>query len=515
MSETVARQRPSVDLDDFERRLRQAQSEARPEQPPVQAAAGSNGYDDDPLAELARLVGERHDPYGDVFAREATPPAPAGERREPAFGTPSPRFSADFAAIEAGLRGALAAHPETPVQAGRHSDDPHLQEPQIYAEHEQAYADEVYVGEQDWGVPAEHNPTGGRSRRPIYAMIATIAVGVIGIGVAFAYKGASSSPREIKTIMAAAGPTKIQPPDDSAASQDVSALDKSQAAPTKLVGREEQPVDLSQAVQDNAARNSLNQETNASSVPVPLSPGQARDGVSSPDGSALVGTSAASGVTNDAFGAGMPAPKKVKVISVRPDGSILPANDGQQASIEAATAPKPDVSPAPAVPAAPTKPTKAVKSTSRVATTKPVSIASAGDDSDAPPAKPVKATKKPKPQRVASAATEDKAAAPDQALEQATPDQQAADPAEPKASGGGFAVQLAAPGSEAEAKAAASKLGKKFADALSGHRLGFHKAESNGRSVYRVRVSSLSREDASGLCEKVKSEGGSCFVAKN
>ncbi|MGL5137141.1 MAG: SPOR domain-containing protein, partial [Beijerinckiaceae bacterium] len=40
-------------------------------------------------------------------------------------------------------------------------------------------------------------------------------------------------------------------------------------------------------------------------------------------------------------------------------------------------------------------------------------------------------------------------------------------------------------------------------------------AEVNGRSVYRVRVGNLSREDAVGLCERLKADGGSCFVARN
>ncbi len=505
MSETVARQRPTVDLDDFERRLRQAQGAA----PQGQGARHGEprGFEEDPLAELARLVGEQHDPYGDVFAQDTAARETSATRHQPAppATVPSPRLSADFAAIEAGLRGALAAHPEPRLDAVEpHALQQHehgAQEPQLYADHQQAYAEPSYAEEQDWAVAGQHRPSAGRSRRPIYAMVASIAVGVIGIGVAFAYKGASSSPREIKTIMAAAGPTKIQPPADATASQDqdASALDKSQTAPTKLVSREEQPVDLSQAVQDNAARGAMGQGTDASSVPVPLSPGQARDGAAGADGAA----SAAAPV--DGFGAGMPAPKKVKVVSVRPDGSIMPTAD-QQASIST------DATPMAATPAAPaaqptgTKPGKTAKSTSRVTAPKPTTAAA--DDGDA--AKPAKASKKSKPQRVASAEAEDKAVPADQAA----PDQ-AADAGESKASGGGFAVQLAAPGSEAEAKAATSKLGKKFADALSGHHLGFHKADSNGHSVYRVRVSSLSKDDASGLCEKVKAQGGSCFVAKN
>ena len=41
------------------------------------------------------------------------------------------------------------------------------------------------------------------------------------------------------------------------------------------------------------------------------------------------------------------------------------------------------------------------------------------------------------------------------------------------------------------------------------------KAEVGEKSIYRVRVSSLSREEANSLCGKIKSKGGDCFVAKN
>ena len=54
MSEPVAKQRPMINLDEFERRLRQP-------------AAAPQRHDDDPLAELARLVGSEQDPYQTVF----------------------------------------------------------------------------------------------------------------------------------------------------------------------------------------------------------------------------------------------------------------------------------------------------------------------------------------------------------------------------------------------------------------------------------------------------------------
>jgi cell division protein FtsN len=148
------------------------------------------------------------------------------------------------------------------------------------------------------------------------------------------------------------------------------------------------------------------------------------------------------------------------------------------------------------------------KSTARVATTPKVEAAApvAGDQSPATTPLPVKAkvatAPKPKPVKVASA--EDNSNASD-----ATP------VATASTSGGGFAVQLAAPATEQEARSASSRLGVKFADSLGGHRPSVVKAEVGDKSIYRVRVSSLSRDEAVSLCEKVKAKGGACFVAKN
>ena len=41
------------------------------------------------------------------------------------------------------------------------------------------------------------------------------------------------------------------------------------------------------------------------------------------------------------------------------------------------------------------------------------------------------------------------------------------------------------------------------------------KADNSGRTIYRVRVIGLAREGAISLCEKMKSSGSACFVAKN
>jgi septal ring-binding cell division protein DamX len=108
--------------------------------------------------------------------------------------------------------------------------------------------------------------------------------------------------------------------------------------------------------------------------------------------------------------------------------------------------------------------------------------------------------------RVAAAAP---AAVPSSQTTQSTPEPAAA------ASGSGFAVQLAAEGSEDAAKSKFARMKGQYGSVLGGYNPNIRSAEVNGRSVYRVRVGNLSREDAVGLCEKLKAEGGSCFVARN
>src|SRR5580693_5259661 len=110
MSESSAKSRTMIDLDEFERRLRR----------PSAASPAAGG---DPLAELARLVGGQQDPLESVFnqpaaaRREPTPTRYDDQWNFPQPQPPQPRprsrahpLAGDFAAIEAGLRGSI--HPE-------------------------------------------------------------------------------------------------------------------------------------------------------------------------------------------------------------------------------------------------------------------------------------------------------------------------------------------------------------------------------------------------------------------
>ena len=76
-------------------------------------------------------------------------------------------------------------------------------------------------------------------------------------------------------------------------------------------------------------------------------------------------------------------------------------------------------------------------------------------------------------------------------------------------------MQLAAPKSESDAKALIKRFQGKFANALGSTTLGVRKADRHGEAIYRVRAGGLSREDARAMCDKIKADGGDCYVAKN
>jgi hypothetical protein len=482
MSESANKLRSEIDISEFERRLR--------------APAPAATYEG-PLAELARLVDGKtlpgDDPFRELFA--ATPRRPA-ERREPAPAAALGREHAFFA----DLRGSLDTYQpaELPPDVIPSHAPPVAAAESLAAEGEYVdHADPAAWAEQE-AAYAEPQTIARRSRRPLYAMGAIICAGLVGIGASFAMRARAPGSQELALIKAPEGSVKVQPQNPGGVdvpNQSASVLDRSAGAPvTKVVSREEQPVDLDQQVKQMRV----------------ITLGGAKDGtVSTTSGQGAAAVPVPPPPTNvSTSNTGFPEPKRVKTVSVRPDGSLImsdaspaPATD----PIAALAAGRPAASAAASDPTLPKSATP--KSTARVATTPKVEPAAPAATAQPlattpPPAKPkVAATPKPKPIKVASAAD-------DNAASEAAPVATAS-------TGGGFAVQLAAPATEQDARSASMRLGAKFADTLGGRRPTVVKAEIGDKSIYRVRISSLSREEAVSLCEKVKAKGGACFVAKN
>jgi hypothetical protein len=460
-----------IDMEEFERRLRK----------PLAASQ----QEDDALAELARFIGGQDDPYKAVFEPQ-TPRQAAASGLLPEQGDggkragQEPLIRGDFAAIEAGLLGS----------ARQEDDAGHLQDFERSAisgagqEEAWHYQDAAEAG-TDAGYPFEEV----RSRRPLYLMAALIVAGIAGIGATFAFKGAVSNHGEVATIMAPDGPSKVATETVASAeapNQDATILEgTSQQAPVGVVDKAEQPADLS--AQINTANEQANplpavaaaaggEAAGAASVPVPPPPAAQAQPQPTAEPNSI---------------AALIEPKKVRTVSVRPDGTLLPNDSSPQAGAPSAPVPA-------ARPAAPAGKAATPKSAARVATTPKPPVSGANNNPQAPR---TSIAAKSKPAQVADAGS--------QAAASAAPPAGAA----PQ---GAFAVQFAAPSTEQEAREAQVRLMKKFGAEFAGFHPSIRKAEVGGKPVYRVRVGGIAtREEATALCQKIQSGGGSCFVAKN
>ena len=506
MSVPTARILPEINLDEFEKRLR--------------AAGAPSAGAEDPLAELTRLVNAVHaDARRAARASQAEPPAaPQQAEGEPEV-APPPAFAA-------GLRPAFA-EPELDYAA----DAPTPIEP-------------AYV---------ELRPP-RRPRSWGFKVTGMIVVGVALLAGAAALKhGAPGLSKAPPFIAADDAPTKVQPPNEAnvQSTGDIAALlmkDSATPTPAKVVNTEEQPVDLRTQTQPPApapaAPTGQPSAAAAPPTPAPSAPvGQPSAAAAAPTPAAtpaspiatapdtpVVPPAAASASVAPLF----PAAKPVKTVSVRPDGTLIAAADATPPSTAAA----PDVVPTPpaktavraldtvvATPEAATPkldlPTKlSPKSQQRIVAKTDTTAPNA--DASATPSAPLQLVAPPKPSKPAKPAPNVVAEAPAAVSPPAGAAPAAAAPTAPPAAapaaaegGGEWAVQLAAPRSEADAQSAIAKLKGKYADALGDSALSIHQADVKGQTIYRVRVSGLSRSDAGALCSKLKAGGGDCFVARD
>ena len=494
---------------------------------PQMAAPGrdaSQGHAD-PLAELARLVGH-DDPFRSVF-RPAAAPAPVEQAGDGVHRSerdaPYP-FEAD---PHGGGAGHDAYHDDVHHSfAQGHADGPYEQahaHPDAYGEAlaydaahggdgHGAYDDRYYAAEQDahhdeagladerfavdaaaasmlpdiWAQGGEDAdaslPDGvtrpalgadrrSSARRPMAVLGAVLVLTGGGLAASFLAKGSStpgvasaSSGRGAPTIMAATSPTKVKVEDTGATApedQDAALLSKNgnvSSGPVKIVSSQEQPVDLGQ----------LPKTSDLADGARPLPPAAPNP---------------------------FPEPKKVKTFVVHPDGTMLSA-DGAPAAQAGMGSAGLDA-PGSALPATPK--TASSGGTTPKSAAPPDAIAALtsqpADAAVTAPAKPARQPASPGA-RTASAKPNDTADA-------------------PATSGGGFGVQLASSPVEADANAAFAKLKKRYPAQLGSLTASVHKAETGDKPVYRVRVGSMSQDDAKALCSQLQGAGGSCFVVHN
>ena len=455
----------------------------------------------DPLAELARLIGQT-DPFGSMGRanqqvqprtsardqdqppatdddRPAGPPAWMQRARQdypqeyPSAVHPLHRYATPRAAPEPHYDAAL------PPADDDREPDPSRYDEALYGQlesgaqefqHDPAYADDAYAYEDDYGDGAEELVQ--KRRGGMITVIVVLALAVVGTGAAFAYRTYVGTPRsgEPPIIRADAGPTKIVPaPSDGTAKvpDRMAAGDGTE----KIVPREEAPVDVNANSGPRVVFPPLNQNGNppaAASV--------------SPSGSQLATAGNGTLPNNE--------PRKIKTLAVRGDQP-----DGAATSV--ASAPPPPAKPASAAKttAAPTagaasRNQRSAANANASSANAPLSLAPQGDQA-APAAVET---------RTRVAATSPVQAAPSGG-----------------ASSGGYLVQVSSQRNEADAQASYRTLQSKFPAVLGSRSPLIKRADLGDKGVYyRAMVGPFSSPDeASQFCGSLKTAGGQCVVQKN
>ncbi len=522
-----ARNRFALDLDDLERQLRGAAQAPRP------------GAAADPLAELTRIVNQ-DDPLKELFASRGGPAQAQPAHQQQPWASPEAayapaavqRAAAEVSVPPADIRGALdefeallrRGEPARPAEAtgyqapsGRlappaeHYDEPEpyhytRQQPAAAPAHAardldddapDAYRDDFqYEPQEGYAAPeqgrdadpGEFEPT--RSRKGLWTAAALVAVAVIGVAGAMSFRGSGPIGKDGQPPLIAAdgGPSKVEPVNPGGAeipNQNKQIYERAGDAPagqTKVVSREEQPVDVQQAARTMPPRVVMPGPGGAEANPLAQAPAAAPTQAST--------TPAEPVLTPVPAVPGLGEPRRVRTVSIRPDGSPAPTPNAGAAytngSLPSATGSS--AAPAPATTAstgpararipAPAEPAKEQERLAAGATT---------------PTPPVRVANVPPP-----------------------PQNTPAPAVAPRAGSGDFAVQLAAPGSDAEARATFSALQRKYPDQLGGKAPIVRRTElAGGKTVYRLRIGPYSREDATQVCTQLQSAGGQCFIAKN
>ena len=485
--------------------------------------------DSDPLAELARLIGQT-DPFGAggranppvtprAGARDPYPPAPAEEEdfddAPPAAGPPPWMQRANRQEIPREIPRGLpreiasqeapqedypsAVHPLQRYATQRAAPEPVYEEPH-YEDAEQepdpsryddalygqldaggedqqhlTYTEEPYAHQDGYDDGAEYQAP--KRRGGLFTVVVVLALAVVGTGAAFAYRTYVGTPRsgEPPIIRADAGPTKIVPSPADSASKTPDRMPGGGDGTEKIVPREEAPVDINGRAGSGprVVFPPLNQNGNPPSA-ASLAPGGA------PPASGGNGT--------------MPntEPRKIKTFSVRgdqPDGAATPVTTAAPPPppvAKPASGAKASAFPLPATPR--TQPSAANASASG-----PLSLAPQGNQ----------------PAPAAETRTRVATTAPMQTAPEAAP------------SGGGgsgnYLVQVSSQRNEADAQASFRALQSKFPAVLGSRSPVIKRADLGDKGVYyRAMVGPFgSPDEASQFCGSLKTAGGQCVVQRN
>ena len=463
----------------------------------------------DPLAELARLIGQT-DPFGAMGKSNPAPPPPPVPRatprdryeppqyEEPQYeepveeeppppGPPAWMQRANVRVVP-GQRQALA-HEDTPsavhplrrhaLPAPQYEDYP---EEQAYQEAEQhadpsRYEDALYGqlenGAQDYqreaaypddpyayqdGYEEESEEPVRKRGGGLLTVAAVLALAVVGTGAAFAYRTYLGGPRsgDPPIIKADNTPTKVIPAPADPSSKTPDRMPVGDGA-EKIVPREEKPVDVN-------ATSGAPRVVFPPLTPNANPPPAASVATAAPPAAAASGPMPTNGTLPSS------EPRKIKTLSVR----------GDQADAGPAPPPAPAAKPAKSASAAP-------RNAPQPAATAPLSLAP-----DAQASAPA-----PEPRRVAT--LQPPPGAPGTGAVQATE--------------GKFLVSITSQPTEAEAQAAFRSMQKKYPDQLSSHSPVIKRVDGKKGVSYRAMVGPFaSRDEATRFCTNYSTAGGQCWV---
>ncbi len=429
-----------------------------------------------------------------VAAAPARAPAPAqattqrrGAASERAL---EDQFAAAFAEeLDLGVSRALEGRKPGPVTTTRARHEPVVQQAAVQqAAVQQAYEDVPETWDQDYPLdPADGEETQSGRRLALPAMrftrgmkFAAAALGfaiVIGGGalaMSFMSGGGAVASGEPVVVKADTGPVKVKPENPGGVeiqnqNQDVynkvAGASPDGGSQEKLVSAAEEPMEIARVAEETPKAGSESS----------MSPEAGGEVAAIEPGAETKAEVRLTPMPEDvsAKPAAL-APRRVKTMLIKPDGTVAPAPAAETvASVETASS---------NVSALAQSGTDAAASAVDAAV-KPV--AEVAETVAAVTAEPVNAS-------VASAQA----------------------PATPVASGE-WAVQLASQRSAEDAQSTFQNLKQKFPAVLDGKPLAIQKAEVEGKGVfYRVRVPTQTKDEAVGLCEELKSAGGSCFITR-
>jgi SPOR domain len=448
---------------------------------PAKSAQGpGQSSSSDPLAELARLIGQS-DPfseYGRDGVRRIAPPMPpehahdwdaqptgAGYAPQPPSSTPEvpepifPRQQFGGAPLAGG------------ADLYRDQNEYRDQNQVPGYEHDRFDSNNAHLGPEEQDFYDDEPPT--RRRMGVLVIAGVFALAVVGTAGAFGYRalfGSSSSSLPPPVIKADSTPSKIVPAAklDTQSNKQITDRVNDRGLGEKLVSREEQPVAVS-----------------------PQS-GDPSGSASAPLGSGVVGSES----------------KKVRTIAIYPDQPFeapvaSPPPPAARATAappvkRAAPVPAPVPAPAPRVaaaepepaptPAPPRQPQPVARTAPAAPSNAPLSLSP-----DATPARPAPAP------RTASVAPAPVAAPPTAST-----------------GGSGYAVQVSSQRSEAEAQAAFRSLQGKYPGQLGGKQPVIARADLGDKGIYfRAMVPVATGGEATELCTSLKAAGGSCIIQRN